>query len=155
GPAEERWTPTDDALHSDVPADIVVHRLAGPEPASSTGWRHRAERWLRLRDPWTRSWIEGSTQLGIEAAHEANVDLVYAWMQPYPSAEAAAQIAEAIDKPWVADLGDPWALDEMMIYPTGLHRRLERRLMRRVLDSASAIVMSTPEAAKQLLAAFP
>jgi glycosyltransferase involved in cell wall biosynthesis len=55
----------------------------------------------------------------------------------------------------VADLGDPWALDEMMIYPTGLHRRLELRLMRRVLGTAAAIVMNTPEAAKRLRAAFP
>ncbi len=36
----------------------------------------------------------------------------------------------ALDKPWVADLGDPWALDEMMIYPTALHRRRELRRMR-------------------------
>ena len=155
GPTEERWTPTDVTLASDLPSETVVRRLQGPEPASSTGWRHRAERWLRVRDPWTRSWIEGSTQLGIEAAREADVELIYAWMQPYASAEAAVQIARAIDRPWVADLGDPWALDEMMIYPTGLHRRLELRLMRRVLGTAAAIVMSTPEAAKRVRAAFP
>jgi glycosyltransferase involved in cell wall biosynthesis len=155
GPAGERWTPTDDTLHSDVPSNTVVLRLPGPEPASSMGWRHRAERWLRLRDPWTRSWIRGSTQLGIEAARQADVDLVYAWMQPYPSGEAAARIARAIGKPWVADLSDPWALDEMMIYPTGLHRRLERRLMRRVLGTAAAVVMSTPEAASRVRAEFP
>ena len=155
GPKDERWTPIDDALHSGVPGDIDVRRVAGPEPASSTGWRHRAERWLRLRDAWTRSWIERSTALGIEAAREADVELVYAWMQPYPSAEAAAQIARAVRRPWVADLGDPWALDEMMIYPTGLHRQLERRLMRRVLGTAAAIVLSTPEAERRVASAFP
>jgi glycosyltransferase involved in cell wall biosynthesis len=129
--------------------------VPGPEPASSHGWRHRAERWLRVRDPWTRSWIEESTRLGIEAAREFDVDLVYAWMQPYASAEAAARIAEATGRPWVADLGDPWALDEMMIYPTGLHRRLELRLMRRVLRTAGAVVLSTPEAAARVRAALP
>jgi glycosyltransferase involved in cell wall biosynthesis len=155
GPAGERWTPTDDTLHSAVPANTVVLRLPGPEPASSTGWRHRTERWLRLRDPWTRSWVHGSTQLGIEAAREADFDLVYAWMQPYASGEAASQIARAIDRPWVADLGDPWALDDMMIYPTGLHRHLERRLMGQVLRTAAAIVMSTPEAVRRVRAEFP
>ena len=155
GPTEERWTPTDVTLASDLPSNTIVRRLRGPEPASSTGWRHRAERWLRVRDPWTRSWIDGSTRLGIKAAREADVELVYAWMQPYASAEAAVRIARAIDRPWVADLGDPWALDEMMIYPTGLHRRMELRLMRRVLGTAAAIVMSTPEAARRVRAAFP
>lgn len=155
GPREERWTPTDDALRLDIPESTVVRRLSGAEPPSSTGWRHRAERWLRLRDPWTRSWIKNSTRLGIEAARQADVDLVYAWMQPYASAEAGARIARAVAKPWVADLGDPWALDEMMIYPTGLHRRLELRLMRQVLGTAAAIVLSTPEAAERVRAAFP
>jgi glycosyltransferase involved in cell wall biosynthesis len=155
GPAGERWTPTDDTLDSGVPENTVVLRLPGPEPASSAGLRHRAERWLRLRDPWTRSWIKGSTELGIEAARQAEVDLVYAWMQPYASGEAAAQIARAIGKPWVADLGDPWALDEMMIYPTALHRRFEKRLMARVLGTAAAIVTSTTEAAKRLREELP
>jgi glycosyltransferase involved in cell wall biosynthesis len=154
GPAGERWTPADLELRSHVPPSTVILRTAGPEPASSVGWRHRAERWLRLRDKWTRSWIDRSTELGIQAAAEG-IDLVYAWMQPYPSGVAAAEIAAVAGIPWVADLGDPWALDEMMIYPTGLHRRLERRLMQRVLGSAAAIVTSTPEAARRLQVAFP
>jgi glycosyltransferase involved in cell wall biosynthesis len=154
-PGEERWTPRDASLAAEVPQGTTVRRLPGHEPASSTGWRHRAERWLRLRDPWTRRWINGSTHLAVEEARAANVDLVYAWMQPYASAEAAAQIAREIERPWIADLGDPWALDEMMIYPTALHRRLELRLMRRVLGSAAAIVMSTPEAVRRLTQEFP
>ena len=155
GPAEERWTPGDHTLDSAIPADTVVQRIAGPEPASSSGWRHRTERWLRVKDAWSRSWIRESTQLGIEAARKSDVDLVYAWMQPYVSGEAAAQIACEIDRPWVADLGDPWALDEMMIYPTAIHRRLERRLMTRVLSTAAAIVMSTPEAVRRIRAECP
>jgi glycosyltransferase involved in cell wall biosynthesis len=155
GPAQERWTPVDGALQAEVPADVRIRRITGPEPRSTSGWRHRLERWLRLRDPWTRSWIKRSTELGIAVARDDDVDLIYAWMQPYASAEAAAAIAKALNRPWVADLGDPWALDEMMIYPTALHRRLELRLMRRVLRTAAAIVMSTPEAAGRLRAAFP
>jgi glycosyltransferase involved in cell wall biosynthesis len=43
----------------------------------------------------------------------------------------------------------------MMVYPTGLHRQLEIRRMRRMLGTAAAIVMSTPEAARRLVEAFP
>jgi glycosyltransferase involved in cell wall biosynthesis len=67
-------------------------------------------------------------------------------MSPFESGEAAAKLAGKLQKPWVADLRDPWALDEMAVYPTALHRHLELRRMRRVLGSASAIVMNTPEA---------
>jgi glycosyltransferase involved in cell wall biosynthesis len=71
-------------------------------------------------------------------------------MQPYETAQVAAQLARKLRKPWIADLGDPWALDEMMVYPTGLHRRLELRRMRSLLASAAAVIMSTPEAADRL-----
>ena len=82
-------------------------------------------------------------------------DLIYAWMQPYESAAAAAALAQTSGKPWVADLGDPWALDEMMIFPTAAHRRRELTRMRKLLGTASAVVMSTPEAAARLRRAFP
>jgi glycosyltransferase involved in cell wall biosynthesis len=57
--------------------------------------------------------------------------------------------------PWVADLRDPWALDEMQIYPSGLHRRREAARMRTTLETAAAIVMNTAEAAAALRARFP
>jgi glycosyltransferase involved in cell wall biosynthesis len=43
----------------------------------------------------------------------------------------------------------------MVVYPSRVHRWLEQRRMRRLLGSAAAIVMSTPEAVRQLLEAFP
>src|SRR5205085_2065418 len=54
-----------------------------------------------------------------------------------------------------ADLQDPWALDEMWVYPTRWHRRRDLGRMRRVLGTAAAIVMNTPEAAARLVDAFP
>ena len=76
-------------------------------------------------------------------------------MQPYASATPGASLARELKRPWVADLGDPWALDEMMAYPSAVHRRLDRGRMRRLLGTAAAIVMSTPEAVARLLREFP
>ena len=76
---------------------------------------------------------------------------MYAWAQPYATLRAAARLG----KPWVADLSDPWALDEMWFYATGLHRRHELRRMRETLSGAGAVVMSAPEAAKRVREAFP
>jgi glycosyltransferase involved in cell wall biosynthesis len=81
--------------------------------------------------------------------------VVYASMSPWDSGDAAARLAEILGVPWVADLRDPWALDEMLAYPSALHRRLERRRMGRLLSRADAVVMNTPEAAEQARRAFP
>jgi glycosyltransferase involved in cell wall biosynthesis len=76
-------------------------------------------------------------------------------MSPFSTAEFAAHVAKRSRVPWIADLRDPWALDEMQIYPTGLHRAIERNRMERLLGSADGIVMNTPEATRSLLQAFP
>ena len=148
--AGPRWTT---ALAADLPPDVPVHRLQGPEPPRSAGRRGRAERWLRLETPFARWWVEGCIETGRAAG--AGVDVVFATMSPFESAAAAAALARTLRRPWVADLRDPWALDEMMVYPTRAHRRLELREMRRALSSAEAIVMNTPEAATRLIESFP
>lgn len=147
-----RWTPEDATLLADVPEDLVVVRVPGPEPPGSDGG-DRKERWLGRPSPWSRWWIDGAVDAGREAG--ANADLVYVWMQPYQSAEVGATLARALGRPWVADLGDPWALDEMVAWPTRWHARAARRRMGRVLSSAAAVSMSTPEAVRRVRSDVP
>src|SRR5581483_9289910 len=119
---------------------------------AGAGRRDRAERWLEIPPRWSRWWIDGVVELGREMT---DVDIIYAWMSPYESAVAATRLSAKLGRPWVADLGDPWALDEMTVFPSALHRQLELRRMRRLLGSAAAIVMSTPEAVRRVREAFP
>ena len=154
GATADRWAPRDDTLLREIPRALTIHRLAPSAHAeTSSRWRGRVERWLAMRSAWARWWIASSAQLGVDAGKD--VDLIYVWMQPYESAAAGAAISRALSRPWVADLGDPWALDEMMVYPSALHRKRELMRMRRSLSTASAIVMSTQEAARRLLQTFP
>ena len=154
GATEDRWAPEDMTMLSELPDGVEIRRLPyATHPETSSRWRGRAERWLGLSSPWARWWIAGSVDLGISAG--AAADLVYVWMQPYDSAEAGVALSRGLGRPWVADLGDPWALDEMMIYPSALHRRRELRRMRDLLGTAAAIVMSTTEAVQRLLEGFP
>ena len=95
-------------------------RVPGPEPDADSRWRGRAGRWLHCETAWDRWWIAGAGEL--VRRHAAEADVVLASMSPFQSA-AAAQAAAGVGRPWVADLRDPWALDEMTVYPTGLHRR--------------------------------
>ena len=154
GPGEisGRWTPTDETLLDDLSATTGIVRLAGSEPSIARGWQGRFNRWLRMRAEWSRWWVDGV----VEAAREvADVDVILVSASPYDSVEAGAKLARKLGKPWIAGLRDPWALDEMTTYPTGLHRRLEIARMRRLLGSAAAVVMNTPEAVRQVVETFP
>ena len=150
GPASagDRWSPRDAGL-ADGAREVEVVRVAGPEPLRGNG---RSERWLRRPSAWSRWWTE-------RAAHAlqqlSDIDVVLATLSPFQSAQAAARAAMHLGKPWVADLRDPWALDEMLAYPTRLHRRAELRAMSRDLSSAAAIVMNTAEARAAMADAFP
>jgi hypothetical protein len=85
----------------------------------------------------------------------AGADLVLASCLPYETAVAGARLAAELGTPWVADLEDPWALDEMRIYPTEVHRALELRRMRAALGNASAVIMCAEEAAVRVRRALP
>jgi glycosyltransferase involved in cell wall biosynthesis len=146
------WSPDDESLAASIPEGTRVLRVPGVDPPRSSGWRGRAERWLRRPTPFTRWWTEGAVATGRLAGE---VDLIYASMSPFPSGEAAVELARRLGKPCVLDLRDPWALDDWLIYPSGLHRRLELRRMRRTLAAADAVVMNTAEATRQVLRHVP
>ena len=59
---------------------------------------------------------------------------------PYYTADAGAEVARRLGVPWVVDLEDPWAFDEMRVHPTALHHRAELRWMRRALRTVSAVI---------------
>ncbi|HEY8647059.1 MAG TPA: glycosyltransferase, partial [Gaiellaceae bacterium] len=144
------WTPPDPSLSLEIPPEVEVIRVPGPEPASRGGIRTRIDRFARIETEWT-SWWRNGVLAAAAAARLEGIDAIYTIMSPFASAEPSLALARAHGIGWIADLGDPWALDEMMVYPTGVHRRLELARMRRLLGSAAAVVMSTPEAARQVV----
>jgi glycosyltransferase involved in cell wall biosynthesis len=151
GEAVGRWTPLDPGLGAALPGDAAVRRVAGPEPAASRG--SRADRWLHVPTPWQRWWAARAVETALEVGRDA--DLVHASIAPYSVAPAARAVARALGKPLVVDLEDPWALDEMLVYPTGIHRRLALADMRRTLAAADAVVMNTRESLSRVRTAFP
>ena len=155
GPSDggPEWAPADESVSTEVPADTSVLRVPGPVPGAGLRWAARGRRWLARPTPFATWWIEGAAAAAKDALSESA--LVYASMSPFESAEAARRLARAAGVPWVADLRDPWALDDWTVYPSALHRLVERRRMRSSLADAAAVVMNTPEAAKALRSAAP
>lgn len=147
-----RWTPMDESL-GDRGEPPVTHRLVGPQPPHGVPWEARLERWARVPARWQRWW--SSNLVDAVAALPEDIALVRASLAPYAIGSAIVAAAKRLEKPLVLDLEDPWAFDEMMVYPTRVHRLLELRKMRRVLGAADAVVMNTPEAARRVIGAFP
>jgi glycosyltransferase involved in cell wall biosynthesis len=151
GPSTDRWTPLDTTMGAEIPVGTEIRRL--PEPERQVGrWRSRAERWLGIETAWSRWWTPAAVRIGRDFDH---ADIVYASLVPYESARAAEIVARELGRPLVVDLQDPWALDEMWVYPSELHRRLDLRRMRRSLKAADAIVMNTPDSRARVLERFP
>lgn len=143
GEAAGEWRPADRSV---VAEDLEVHRVPGPEPRPN---RRGARAWARRPDAWARWWAGGVREMGLRLG--AGCDAIVATMSPFESAEPVRDLARRLDRPWIADLRDPWAIDEVRTFHTGLHRRLEVRRMAALLSAADAVVMNTAEARRRAL----
>jgi glycosyltransferase involved in cell wall biosynthesis len=153
GPAGGRWTPRDESLEVALPPKISVRRVKTPAPPEDGRLRRRLEYWLKVPSSFHQWWMKSAYEVALEAG--AGAGLIFCTMSPFSTAAVGAALSRRLGIPWVADLRDPWALDEMQVYPTRLHRRWEAALMQRQLSTAALIVMNTPEAAKALVDSFP
>lgn len=153
GKSQDLWAPEDASLAAELPPEVEIHRVPGPEPTAPSRWRGRIDRMFDLMPSTLRWWVDGAVRIGRRVGPD--VDLIFGELVPYATAHAAAHLARELRKPWVADLQDPWALDEMWLYPSGLHRARDTVRMRRLLGTATAIVMNTPEAADRVQRRFP
>ena len=153
---EHRWTPTDQALADEVPASVKVHQVELPEEVHVPGKLERAARELfGLGSRFGQTWMNLVIEEGTKIAQREKPELIFVTLSPFEGADAAAEISRRTGIPWVADLRDPWALDEFQLHRTRFHRSLEKRQMARSLRSASLIIMNTPESARRLGETFP
>lgn len=155
-PPAERWSPRDEQLLADLPDEAEVHRIPNLPPVEGArGWRRRWGDVCGLETPFGRAWRQAIVADGTRICRRDRPSVIFVTLSPFEGAAAAAELARRFNLPWVADLRDPWALDEMQVFASGVHRRLARERMRRVLSSAALVIMNTPEAARRLVLAFP
>lgn len=149
-----QWSPLDKTLSDQLKLMPPPFRIQNSykEPSRIV---HKLRKLLALKTPFAEWWFKGSVGLIKEILSREKIDLIYCSMSPFASALIGNYFRKEYGIRWIADLRDPWALDEMQIYPSFLHRKVELKKMRKLLWSASGIIMNTPEAAKRLNQAFP
>jgi glycosyltransferase involved in cell wall biosynthesis len=155
-PDDRRWTPKDQALLDEVPAGVKIHRVSIPDEVHVPGKLERAAReLLGMRSRFGRTWMDRVIETGTRVVEEEKPDLIFVTMSPFDGADACAEISRRTGVPWVADLRDPWALDEFQLHRTRWHRELEKSQMAKSLESAALIIMNTPEAARRVKEELP
>ena len=141
------------SLETELPAGTRGPADRGARAARERRPGRAAERWLRVRTPCARWWVDGAVEAGRAARRD--VDLVYASLSPYESAEAAARLAAELGMPWVADLRIRGRSTRCASTRAGSTAVSSSRRMRSSLASAAAVVMNTPEAARRLAPGVP
>jgi glycosyltransferase involved in cell wall biosynthesis len=142
------WAPSDGTLTSGIPPEVALHRADGPVPDSGSGIQKKIQTWLGRQSPFAKWWVSAATDLASRVADRTR--LIFTTMSPFESATVAAEASLRLGIPWVADLRDPWALDDVRTYTTYFHRKLDMARMQKLLSTASLIVMNTPQAATDL-----
>jgi glycosyltransferase involved in cell wall biosynthesis len=155
GTSQDEWSPRDASLLREVPATVAIHRVQTAIPPQKNKMLRRAQRWLGLRSPFSDWWIHSAIRLGEKALTSEGAKLIYASMSPFESADVAAYLSRKHSIPWVADLRDPWAIDEIQVFPSLLHKKIALRKMHELLSTASIIIMNTQEASDCLKRTFP
>lgn len=103
--------------------------------------RPAPESWFDL--PRGIGWLPFGLARGIALAKKC--DAIWA-TSPLPGGLClGALLSRHMGKPFVADLQDPWHLQDVSPYPTGLHRLLNQSWERFVLDTARLILVTTDE----------
>jgi len=151
GPGEAfgEWAPLDATLAGELDGSLEVHRVPGPVPEDTYG---RLDRLVMRESEFSRWWRAGVLA---EGQRHRDIDLVCATMSPWESGMAGAELARRLGVPFVVDLRDPWALDEMLSYTTRIHARADLDRMRGTLAQADGIVMNCPQAGREVRERFP
>ncbi|BDC53167.1 hypothetical protein F183_A54820 (plasmid) [Bryobacterales bacterium F-183] len=150
------WAPKDESLADEIPSVVPVHRVAaaGAAPVKPSRMQRRMRTLLGKTSEFSGWWRDALVAKGA-AVFDGSQKAIVATMSPFETAEGAGILSQRLGIPWIADLRDPWALDEMQLYTSGLHRRMEESRMERLLSSASAIIMNTPGSEAALRERFP
>jgi glycosyltransferase involved in cell wall biosynthesis len=108
-----------------------------------------------MKSEFGQRWVRGCIEAACDVSRRERFDVIVATMSPFATAEAAAAVSQEFGVPWVADLRDPWALDEIEQYPSRWHRRVAVRNMGRCLASAAVVVANTPDATHAMRTELP
>lgn len=137
--------------YESLPWANVTH-VGVPEQDRNIGWPTGGRFLSMLRDPWLvegplmRRWVECAIEAAVPIVQRKPDTVLLIGMQPYAAALVGFALQQRCGTRWVADLADPWTLDEHNSYSSIAHYWRQQGAFRRMLREASAVLANTPDA---------
>jgi len=100
-------------------------------------------------------WVPFAVRRGLELQRELPFDAVYSSAGPISCHLIAGLIARKTGLPWVADFRDPWIGNPFAAPLPGLHRELQARIEKRIVERADRLAFATPGLAEAYAARYP
>ena len=100
-------------------------------------------------------WARGATRMALRVHAVDRVAAVYSSSPPISGHLAAERVARRARLPWIADFRDPWIGNAFARPLNPLHRRIQQRLERRIVEGADRVVVSTAGMRQQFADRYP
>jgi len=101
-----------------------------------------------------RGWVPYAVRAGAELVRSGGIDAVYVSGKPFSSYFIGERLGRRFGIPWIMDLRDLWTLNRRNRPRSRWRSWAERRLERRFVRSASAVIANTPDNRRDFMAAY-
>lgn len=111
-------------------------------------------RWILLPDIHI-GWFPFAVREGLRVVRQEGIDLILASAPVFTGFLVGHQVKRRSGLPLVLDFRDPWTQNVFTSYPTRLHRNIEQRMERAVVNAADHIIVTTDAMRGALIESYP
>ncbi len=107
--------------------------------ANKTGIYPWLRQWLLVPDEFI-TWLRPAVRRAMKIVASLRPEAVISMGPSHVSHMVGHYVAKKHGLAWIADFKDPWASNPFVSYPSSFHKRLNRHLERRVLETCSMAI---------------
>ncbi len=134
----------DPSLAFELSDDLPITRTTSMQLPQHLPWRLKKfiNRWFLIVDEQI-GWLPFATTAGKKLIKENAIQAIYSTSAPYTAHLVARQLHRQFKLPWVADFRDPWLENQLIKFPTAIHRNINEGLEKSVFNEADRVILNT------------
>jgi glycosyltransferase involved in cell wall biosynthesis len=147
----------DPTLIGEIPPSAKVYRTFSFEQSILRAPRRLLGinlKWFYVPDE-NIGWLPSAVRQGEKIIKKANIDIVYATAPIFTSFLIGFLLKRKTGKPLVVDYRDPWTQNVFLEYPSKLHRRIDDKLEKFVLETTDHVIVTSDPMKHRLVEKYP